>query len=189
MKKVVMTLGAVLTMTGVLAGCGANSAYQTPNGTQNVTYRTNSTVPNTSYVPNANSTVPYYSTQQPNIMQESYTTDKALSKQIADRAASISGVSKAHVVVSRNNVLIGLEADSTTTQLKALRKSVYLAVKPLAGGRHVYITTDRRYVTKITNLETRFNAGKGMREFRSDVTGIIDDLSRALKRPFQNNAK
>ncbi|MFT8362001.1 MAG: YhcN/YlaJ family sporulation lipoprotein [Sporolactobacillus sp.] len=184
MKKVVMTIGAALTLGGALTGCGANSAEQTPNAPQNVTYNTNSTVPNS-----GNSYVPYYSTQQPRIMQESYTTDKSLSKQIADRAAAINGVSKAHVVTSRNNVLIGIKADRTVTNYKHLRLSVYRAVKPMANGRHVYVTTDKNYVTKITDLETRFYAGKGLREFRTDVTGIINDLTHAAKRPFENNAK
>ncbi|MFT8318376.1 MAG: YhcN/YlaJ family sporulation lipoprotein [Sporolactobacillus sp.] len=183
MKKTVLALGAALTMSGVLAGCGSNNAaYENPNGTQNVTYRTHSTAPN-STMPNAGNQI----NQVPTTYQMN--SDKRLSKRIADQAAAVNGVKRAHVVVNNNNVLIGLEADQSVNRLGALRKSVHDAVKPLARHRHVYITTDRRYVTKITNLETRFNAGKGMNEFRSDVVGIINDLSNAVKRPFQNNSK
>ncbi|EST13679.1 YhcN/YlaJ family sporulation lipoprotein [Sporolactobacillus laevolacticus] len=188
MKKVIMTLGTVLTMSGLLAGCGANNAaYNRPTAPRNVNYQTGYNYPynNPNAVPAPNYTG--YNNNQVN--QMSYQDERDLAKRIANRADSVSGVKKAHVLVNGNTVVVGAIPESGVTDKANLRKKVRLAVLPLAGNRQVLVSTDKRYLKRITATETTFNAGKATREARSDVVGIINDLSKALKRPFQNNTK
>lgn len=184
MKKAVLALSAILTIGGILPGCGAyNSAYNNPNAPRNVTYRNN---PNTTYPvnPNYNTTEQTYRTDR-----NGYRNDRLLAKKIADKANAVSGVSNAYVVVNNGNVLVGIVPDKTVTNTGALTNKVKAAVRPLTGNRTIYVTTDNRYIQRIRRAATNFNTGKGMREVSADITGIIDDLARALKRPFQNNSK
>lgn len=183
MKKAILALSAALAIGGILPGCGAgNAAYNNPNTPRNVTYRNN---PNTAY--------PY---QPENVNMDTnrqdrtnYPNERRLAKKIADRANTVKGVGSAYAVVSRNNVLVGAVPANTHANNSGLASKVRDAIKPLAGNRTVYVTTDNRYIQRIKTDAANFNAGKGTREVRSDIVGIIDDLSRALKRPFQNNSK
>lgn len=118
-----------------------------------------------------------------------YGQERSLAKKIADRANSVPGVDQAHAVVSRKNVAIGAVPEDADANRTDLENKIRSAVKPLTSGKKVYVTTDDRYVNRITTAETNFNAGKGMREVGADISGIINDLARALQRPFQNNSK
>nr|WP_290443477.1 YhcN/YlaJ family sporulation lipoprotein [Sporolactobacillus kofuensis] len=201
-----MKLGTVLTLSAFLAGCQAdNAAYNRPGTPRDVNYRTGYNNPNgTGYNnpngmgynnPNANGvppTSPDYTNFNGNgnqINRVSYTDQKRLAKRIADRANSVKGIKEAHVIVTGNNVAIGAIPEKGQNNYANLRKKVRLAVLPLAGDREVLVSTDKRYVKRITATEANFNAGKATREVRSDIVGIMDDLSKAIKRPFQNNTK
>ncbi|MCL1630500.1 YhcN/YlaJ family sporulation lipoprotein [Sporolactobacillus sp. CPB3-1] len=188
MKKAMIKLGTVLSLSALLAGCQAgpnNAAYQRPNAPRDVTYRTNNTNPNVPDYTNLNDN--NANTNQ--INQVSDKDQRKLAKRIADRAASVDGVDKAHVLVTGNSVAIGAVPDKGQTDRANLRKKIRLSVLPLAGNREVLVSTDNRYVKRITAAETPINAGKATQEVRSDVVGIINDLANAVKRPFQNNSK
>lgn len=190
-KKAIAKLGTVLTLSALLAGCQAdNAAYNRPNAPRDVNYRTGYNNPNSNAVP---PTSPDYSNLSGDtnnqVNQLSYGDQKKLANRIADRAASVDGVDEAHVLVSGNSVAIGAVPDKGQNDRANLRKKIRLAVLPLAGGREVLVSTDSRYVKRITATETTFNAGKATREVRSDIVGIIDDLTNAVKRPFENNSK
>ncbi|MCO7126416.1 YhcN/YlaJ family sporulation lipoprotein [Sporolactobacillus shoreicorticis] len=191
MKKAIAKLGTVLTLSALLAGCQAdNAAYNRPNAPRDVNYRTGYNNPNSNAVP---PTAPDYNNLSGDtnnqVNQLSYGDQKKLANRIADRAASVDGVDEAHVLVSGNNVAIGAVLDKGRNDRANLRKKIRLAVLPLAGGREVLVSTDSRYVKRITATEATFNAGKATREVRSDIVGIIDDLANAVKRPFENNSK
>lgn len=213
LKKVISALGIALAVSGILSGCRADhAAYYNPNAPRDVNYRVdnrynpNAANPN---VANPNATNPNAAnpnTSNPNVTNPNptgftnmdqtnpynrpgYKSDQSLAKKIADRANAVGGIARAHVVVTRDNVAIGAIPERGRTDMANLRKKIQSAVQPLVGNRTVYVSTDNRYVQRITAAETNFNAGKGAREVRSDIVGIIDDLSRAVKRPFQNNSK
>mgnify|MGYP000331143293 CR=1 FL=1 len=184
MKKTLLGMGAALTLSGMLVGCGTydNAATNRSNpqrAQQNVNYQ-----PNAAQPPAGQPTTP----DNAGMSQPTgrYNADRRLARRVAAKADTVKGVDRAHVVVNGKNVLVGAVADKNTDR-KQLGNQVKAAVRPLVGNRDVYVTTDRRYLNRITALEPNFNAGRGMREVSTDITGIIDDLSNALKRPFQNN--
>lgn len=189
LKRAVLALGTVLTFGSILPGCGyGNAAYNNPNPPRNISYQpgpygtnpysANPNVPNT--ITNEN-----YRTAG----QNAYRSDRHLAKKIADLANGVPGVSRAYAVVNVNNVAVGIVPEKGQKDLQALREKVTDTVKPESGNRTVYVTTDRQYLGRVQTAAANFNAGKGVREARADITGIIDDLARALKRPFQNNTK
>ncbi|WP_010630320.1 YhcN/YlaJ family sporulation lipoprotein [Sporolactobacillus vineae] len=187
MKRAVLALSAVLTFGSILPGCGyGNAAYNNPNPPRNVSYQPNPnmTNPGNPYVPNNVTNENYRVAGQNN-----YRSDRRLVKKIADLANGVPGVSRAYTVVNANNVAVGVVPEKGQKNLQTLRKKVTDTVKPEAGNRTVYVTTDRRYLGRVQTAAANFNAGKGLREVRTDITGIIDDLANALKRPFQNNSK
>jgi YhcN/YlaJ family sporulation lipoprotein len=183
----VLALSAVLTFGSILPGCGyGNAADNNPNPPRNVTYQTNpnATNPGNPYVPNNVTNENYRMAGQ-----NGYRSDQRLAKKIADVANGVPGVSRAYTVVNANNVAVGIVPEKGQKNLRALRDKVTNTVKPEAGNRTVYVTTDRRYLGRVERASANFNTGKGLNEVRTDITGIIDDLAHALKRPFQNNSK
>lgn len=187
-------LGIALAVSGILSGCRAdNAAYYNPNAPRDVNYRMDNRYnPNAAVNPNPVTPAPtdFTNTNQTNPYDRvGYKSDRSLAKRIADKANTVNGIAQTHVVVTNANVVIGAVPDRGRTDTAKLRKEITSAVQPLAGNRTVYVSTDNRYVQRITAAETNFNAGKGMREVSADIVGIIDDLSRAVKRPFQNNTK
>ncbi|GAY78397.1 YhcN/YlaJ family sporulation lipoprotein [Sporolactobacillus inulinus] len=185
MKKAVLKLGTVLSLGAFLAGCQAdNAANNNPNvAPRDVNYRTGYNNPNT-----APDYTNFNNPNGPRANQMNYGDQRRLAKRIADRAASVDGVDQAHVLVTGNTVAIGAVPEKND-DVANLRKQIRLQVKPLAGDREVLVSTDDRYVKRITATEADFNAGKGTREVRSDIVGIIDDLTNAVKRPFENNSR
>lgn len=188
MKRAVLALGAVLTFGSIIPGCGYGNAANTPNPPRNISYQTGpyGTGPY-SASPNVPNNITNNSYNMAN--QDVYRSDRRLAKKLADLANSVAGVQHAYVVVNSNNVAVGIVPEKGQKNLPALRKQVTDTVTPAAGNRTVYVTTDRRYLGRVQTAALNFNAGKGLKEARADITGIIDDLARALKRPFQKNTK
>lgn len=192
LKKTMLKLGTVLTFSALLAGCQAdNAANNRPNAPRDVNYRTGYNNPNSNAIP---PTSPDYTnlnngTGNNQVNQMSYGDQKRLAKTIADRASSVKGVDEAHVLVNGNTVAIGAVPEKGETNRANLRKRVRLEVLPIAGDREVLVSTDNRYVKRITATEANFNTNKAAREVRSDIEGIVKDLSNAVQRPFENNSR
>ncbi|MDD9147681.1 YhcN/YlaJ family sporulation lipoprotein [Sporolactobacillus sp. CQH2019] len=193
MKKAMSALGIMLMATGIFSGCRAdNAANYNPNAPRDINYRVDRYSSNAAVTPNPITSAPtnYNATTRTNPANHlNVQSDRKLAKKIANKAKTVKGIAQAHVIVTNDSVVIGAVPDRGRTDTAKLRKEIVSAVRSLAGKRSVYVSTDNRYVQRITAVEANFNAGKGMREARADVVGIIDDLSRAVKRPFQNNTK
>ncbi|RYL93891.1 sporulation protein [Sporolactobacillus sp. THM7-4] len=189
MKKTILTLGTALALSGVLTGCNADrGAYNNnPNAPRNVTYRTDDRY-NPDYTNRQATDYRNPGTVRNDNVNNGMRTNRSLAKRIADRANRVAGVDRTHVVVTPGRVLIGLDLAKGVKKTN-VDQDVRSAVRPLTGNRDVYVSSDIKLVRRITNVETNVNAGAGTREVRSDITGIIDDLSNAIKRPFQNNSK
>jgi Sporulation lipoprotein YhcN/YlaJ (Spore_YhcN_YlaJ). len=185
----VLALGAVLTFGSILPGCGyGNTANSYPNPPRNISYQTG---PYGTNPYSANPNVPNNITNDSYKIanQNGYRSDRRLARKLADLADGVAGVQRAYVIVNSNNVAVGIVPEKAQKNLPALRKQVTDTIKPAVGNRTVYVTTDRRYLGRVQSAAGNFNAGKGLKEARADITGIIDDLAHALKRPFQNNTK
>lgn len=184
-------MGSVLTLSGVLFGCQPDNAAYDNNrdGMRNVTFRTaDQNDRNFTNDPGTPDNVNNNMAQDRSQGRPGYGQERRLAQRIAQRADAVPGVDRAHAIVSRNNVAVGVVPENAGTNNEDVEKKVRDAIKPITGDRQVYVTSDTRYVNRITTAETNFNAGRrGMREAGADITGIIDDLANALKRPFENN--
>ncbi|WP_353948066.1 YhcN/YlaJ family sporulation lipoprotein [Sporolactobacillus sp. Y61] len=191
MKRTLLTMGSVLTLSGVLFGCQPDNAAYDKNrdGMRNVTFRTaDQNDRNFTNDPGTPDNVNNNMAQDRSQGRPGYGQERRLAQRIAQRADAVPGVDRAHAIVSRNNVAVGVVPENAGTNNEDVEKKVRAAIKPITGDRRVYVTSDTRYVNRITTAETNFNAGRrGMREAGADITGIIDDLANALKRPFENN--
>lgn len=211
MKKTVIAIGAALSISGVLAGCGATNTAAPNAATDNVrmrnvgyytdqglnyrdarlqTYRNAQHADrfNQGVGRDTNNVAPY---TEPLSYESSNT---ALARRIATRVDQIKGIRSSQVIVTRQRVVVGANVSNRAANTPKLHRQIKSAVTPYAAGRTIQITTDRRLVGRITNVSNRLNAGAATRETRTDIAGIISDLGRgdlnkAARRPFENNVK
>ncbi|MFT8871506.1 MAG: YhcN/YlaJ family sporulation lipoprotein [Sporolactobacillus sp.] len=182
MKKTILTVGGILILSGMLGGCTANDAAEHQSQhIQHVNYRGTSSIINQNYAGNA--------TNSNTLSNNRFVDYQKHATVIADRATKTSGVNHAYVVVSMNNVLIGLQADRSVVHLKELRKAVRRSVKPIAGKRHIYVTTDARYVSQINDLQKQLTSKRGWQNLRGNANRTVDDLARLIAHPFQHASR
>lgn len=198
MKKTLLTLCSALFLSGMLAGCNwddDNNANNDNRQPRNVTYRADDQADRNERNGDGLNLVGPDNADNAGDVNRNGTTanqDRGLSKKIADRANKVDGVDRAHVVATDDRVLIGLDrAEAAGDNNANLDEEVRSAVQPLAGDRDVYVSSDENLVKRITDVEADLNTNgnEGANEVRSDVLGIIDDLTKAIRRPFENNER
>lgn len=176
------TLAAIV-LSGFITGCGYSGrqgAMNTP-GTRNVGYYTN---PATGQYNNQNLT----QRMTPRTNQNTaFNHNQAV--RISKKVAGLTNVKHAQVLVNNSTVAIGVTLSKTNVNKTTLKQQIHQVVRPMAGNKKILITTDQSVVQRMKNVNARISAGATGREVRSDVTGIINDIANAIKRPFQNNAR
>lgn len=201
MKKTIIAIGAALSMSGILAGCGAGNAATDHIHMRDVGYYKNNSlnykdarlqdVRNPRHADQFNQSVGRDNNNVPPYTEplSFNNADNALARKIAARVDQIKGVKSSQAIVTRQQVIVGANVTNKAADTPKLHRQIKSAVKPYAAGRNIRITTDRRFVGRITKISGQLNAGKTWNEVQSDVKGISNDLAKAAKRPFQNNAK
>ncbi|HET7616739.1 MAG TPA: YhcN/YlaJ family sporulation lipoprotein, partial [Bacillales bacterium] len=105
---------------------------------------------------------------------------------IANKVSTLKNVENTSVVVTRNDVLVGVKThDNGVT--RNLKSNVRRTVQGVVQGKNIHVATKRRMYNRIQNVSNNLQNGDGMNEVGSDIRGIINDLANAAKRPFQNN--
>ncbi|RYM06835.1 sporulation protein [Sporolactobacillus sp. THM7-7] len=204
MKRALLAFGTALTVSGVLTGCDLNNAANDPRSPRDVTYRTDDRFTdrdNRQNLTDRDNRQNLTNRENPDTVRDNRDnrngfqdnrTDRALAKRIADRANKVEGVDRSHVVATANRVLVGIDPKNGRAENANLDEEVRSAVQPMAGNRDVYVSSDINLVRRIADVEADINAnagGEGAREVRSDILGIIDDLTNAIRRPFENNTR
>jgi YhcN/YlaJ family sporulation lipoprotein len=111
------------------------------------------------------------------------------SKDLVQLAEKVNGVEKAHVIVTGNYTLVGIES---TTQVARgeendeLRKEVYNVLKENAHGRNSAITTDPEKIKKIKELGKKIQHSK--KSSKSGVYNEVGVLIGSIK-PLDGQAK
>ncbi|WKB36851.1 YhcN/YlaJ family sporulation lipoprotein [Terrilactibacillus sp. S3-3] len=160
MKKTVIAIGAALSISGVLAGCGATNTAAPNAATDNVrmrnvgyytdqglnyrdarlqTYRNAQHADrfNQGVGRDTNNVAPY---TEPLSYESSNT---ALARRIATRVDQIKGIRSSQVIVTRQRVVVGANVSNRAANTPKLHRQIKSAVTPYAAGRTIQITTDR----------------------------------------------
>ncbi|NEU31547.1 hypothetical protein GN156_12310 [bacterium LRH843] len=109
--------------------------------------------------------------------------DGNTARHIADRVVKISGVKDARVIVHKNDVVVGVDADGGN--LSHITKEVEHKVKGLAHGKKVHVVTDRDSVHRIRTMDDRLRTGTAFQEVGTTFTDMMRDIGSAAARPFE----
>ncbi|TCP32253.1 sporulation lipoprotein YhcN/YlaJ [Scopulibacillus darangshiensis] len=199
MKKSILTLSTALMFSGALVGCTANNGdngrgnkmgmrdvgyYTDHNRGYNDLNNRNDRYNVADRVRNNNDNLDINDNNNNNGVNGTRN-----SRSIADQVKKLSGVRDAHVLITQNYVVVGLDADKDMNKAKLRSKIDTIVKNQTTGNKELHIVTDKRLVQRITNVNNQIVNGNNGNEVQSDVQGIINDVADAAKRPFQNNSK
>ncbi|MGC4375835.1 YhcN/YlaJ family sporulation lipoprotein [Fictibacillus sp. Mic-4] len=111
----------------------------------------------------------------------------ALAKRITDKVTAMKDVNDAHVIITDNTVIVGYTPKHIRN--RTLDDKVHDAVKRMVPNRDVDVVSDKAVVNRIKNVDKRLRQGRPYNEVSSDVNAILNDITNAVKRPFQNNVR
>lgn len=202
MNKTIASLSAALLISTTLAGCGANHRGALGNrngirpigyfnGQNNVRYQDrlgyNRSLNNNPNPRIGNRTNYNYNGQQAKGTGHHPRKHAIQARTIAQRVASLKNIENTSVVVTDNDVLVGVKTHDKN--IGAIKNSIRKTVQGVVKNKRIYVTANPRMYNRIQNVRNNLNAGGTLNEVSSDVTGIINDLANAAKRPFQNNVR
>ncbi len=107
-----------------------------------------------------------------------------LAQKIANKVKKMENVDDARVVISEENVLVGVDTNDRNDQ--DVKEKVQNEVQK-STKKNVQVSTDENMFTRIRDVDNNLRNGDGFNEVESDVTGIMNDLGDAVQRPFENN--
>lgn len=110
--------------------------------------------------------------------------DGTLAHKIAKSVESMSGVRETRVIVSGNDVVVGI--DSTRGNERNLEHRVKSHVKSMAKNKNVYVVTDRDRYHRIRSVDDRLRDGTPLNSVGNTISDMITHIGNAAKRPFQN---
>ncbi|GGH85808.1 lipoprotein YhcN [Pullulanibacillus pueri] len=198
MKKTLSLLSTGLMAVGLVTGCGAdndrNGAMGDNNALRNVGYYTDRANPddvtrndvndNNASLQNNRNGNDYNNVNN----NGSVAGDSDLSRRIASQVARLNNVNDASAFTNGNTVVIGATLDKDVQNQQEVEQAIRSTAKNIARDKQVRVVTDKDMVDRISNINDRLDNGTPLDEVRSDITGVLDDLGDAVKRPFQNNA-
>ncbi|MCA0986198.1 YhcN/YlaJ family sporulation lipoprotein [Guptibacillus algicola] len=111
--------------------------------------------------------------------------DNKLSQRLASRVKKLKSVEDARVIVYGDQIMVGVETNSNDRD--AVKDQVRSEVAKLAKQKNVSVSTDKDVVNRMGSVDDRLENGDGFEEVQADVNGILNDISSAVQRPFQNN--
>ncbi|WP_026689087.1 YhcN/YlaJ family sporulation lipoprotein [Alteribacter aurantiacus] len=105
-------------------------------------------------------------------------------RRIANRVEDMDNVDDCRVIVNGNDVVVGLDThgDSQRTEQK-VRK----LVSNMDDDFDVYVVTDREQLDQVRTMDDRLRAGEPFEEVGATFNDMVQDLGRAIQRPFQRS--
>lgn len=108
----------------------------------------------------------------------------ALPKQVSDRVSHMDGVDKATVLVSNQDILVGVDAKKGKDP-KVVEEYVRHHLTLDQPGYRVHVTSDKKLHARIRNLNTKVNGGHPIQHFSNDVKAILKDIGKTVTAPFK----
>lgn len=105
-------------------------------------------------------------------------------KQLANRADKVPGVSKATVVIHKNDAIVGLDVDNTGKKA-IIEKQVYAALKGQYPEYNIHVTSEGRIHQKIKSLNVSMTNGHPLKTLANDVAIIIRNIGETVTAPLR----
>lgn len=112
------------------------------------------------------------------------TNNREIARWIAAVAAKVPGVKSAHVVVTGNTALIGLDipAGTEAQQTNRIKKEVIDRVKAAEKSiTTVSVSTDPDLITRLRRIEQGIAAGRPLSEFAKEITEITRRMAPRVR--------
>ncbi|WP_165763715.1 YhcN/YlaJ family sporulation lipoprotein [Halalkalibacter urbisdiaboli] len=111
--------------------------------------------------------------------------DSRTAQQIVSRVQNMNGVDDVRVIVHGNDVVVGIDSDNNNAQ--QVEQKVERKVKGLVKGKDVHVVTDNDTVGQIRTMDDRLRTGAAFEEVGATFNDMINDLARAVQRPFERS--
>lgn len=173
-RTAVLAALLMLAVAGGTVGCGKKDE----NVPKTQSYRSNEYHMNGAYSYGTQNNVPHA-----NKVKED---EQRIAKRIAQEAANVDGVTRATAVVHGEDVLVGVEG-AKAYNTKMLERSVHEALHRTEPGYRIHVTADRTLSNRIRMVSENINGSVGntMRTAGSEITTLIQDISRSITTPFR----
>lgn len=109
-------------------------------------------------------------------------------ERIANRVATLKNVEDASVIVTDDNVIVGVETKDQAD--RDLRQNIRNTVRTMVDdNKDVHVTLDPDLFDRIQTVDDDLQEGRAMNEVQADIEGILEDIGNAVQRPFEDNAR
>jgi spore cortex protein len=110
--------------------------------------------------------------------------DGKTAQQLANRVDDIEGVEDCRVIVHENDVVVGVQTDSNNEKIK---NRVQKVVQQQVEGKDVRVVTDKNTVGRIRTMDDELRTGAAFNEVGATFNDMLQDLGRAVQRPFERS--
>ncbi|HTG68287.1 MAG TPA: YhcN/YlaJ family sporulation lipoprotein [Candidatus Udaeobacter sp.] len=107
-----------------------------------------------------------------------------IAKQLANRADKVPGVSKATVVIHKNDAIVGIDVDNTGKKA-IIEKQVYAALMGQYPEYNIHVTSDGHIHQKIRSLNVSMTNGHPLKTLANDVAIIIRNIGKTVTAPLR----
>ncbi|WP_096440358.1 YhcN/YlaJ family sporulation lipoprotein [Alteribacter populi] len=111
--------------------------------------------------------------------------DGHLAQRIANRVEDMDKVEDCRVIVNGDDIVIGvntLDGDDQRVQQK-----IHRMTSDLDDHKDIYVSSDREQVDRIRGMDDRLRAGEPFDEVGATFNDMVQDLGRAIQRPFERS--
>jgi len=108
----------------------------------------------------------------------------SLADLLQDRCENVPGVEDAQVVVYKDDVLVGVQAErgADENQIESRIKS---ALNGQVDGKEIHVITDEEQYQRLGEINQGIRDGQPLTDFARDLGDMLNDLGRAATEPFR----
>ncbi|RSL34393.1 hypothetical protein D7Z54_04345 [Salibacterium salarium] len=109
-------------------------------------------------------------------------------EEIENKVESMEGVDDARAIVKGNDILVGIDTPEEDKQAEELTTKIKEKVQKIVDNdRQVYVTFDEEQFGNIQEIGDNIQNGEGLDEAGDTINSMIEDLSNAAQRPFEDS--
>lgn len=116
-----------------------------------------------------------------NGMVRNNNNDRTRAKDLTNKIEDVTGVDNAHVILTNNSCIVGLDLDGNSENLEpATRDEIREIIdrNTNVDEDNISITTDPNMIERITALSQEMgnNVGEGLNDFTDDIENLMNDI-------------